>query len=209
MEENYILEKEYTIKPELFSEAYKEYQKKFVLKKSYIFAGLFLILAADFVYAAVKAPENRLVYLLIVVCIALAFREWHNPRFLRRRLTDTVRELGEPVYSIGIAEGYIDISTVSEPEYEEEETSSDTEDESGKEEKDGPDLTDIPDELDPLPEKTRITLDSSYSLLEYDSFFLLMQGKQVFYIVPKEVFSQAELEIVRATPHKDRLTSLY
>ena len=49
MEEKYKLEKEYTIKPEIFSEAYKEYQKKYVLKRSYIIMAIFLILAADFV----------------------------------------------------------------------------------------------------------------------------------------------------------------
>ncbi|HRR77973.1 MAG: YcxB family protein [Ruminococcus sp.] len=197
MEETYKLEKEYTVKPELFSKAYKEYQKKFVMKKSYIFMALFLILAADFVYAAVKAPENRLVYLLIVVCIAFAFREWHNPRFVRRRLTETVRDLGEPVYSIGVAESFIDISTVKEPEYESE--VADISENAEKEEKEEIDLTDIPDELDPLPEKTRIELDENYQSLEYDDFFLLMQGKQTFYILPKEGFTEPEMEIIRNT----------
>ncbi|NLT10404.1 MAG: YcxB family protein [Ruminococcus sp.] len=197
MEETYKLEKEYTVKPELFSEAYKAYQKKFVMKKSYLFMALFLILAADFVYAAVKAPENRLVYLLIVVCIAFAFREWHNPRFVRRRLTETVRDLGEPVYSIGIADKFIDISTVNEPEYESEVT--DISENADKEEKEEIDLTDIPEELDPLPEKTRIELDENYQPLEYDDFFLLMQGKQSFYIIPKEGFTEPEIEIIRNT----------
>ena len=197
MEETYKLEKEYTVKPELFSKAYKEYQKKFVMKKSYIFMALFLILAADFVYAAVKAPENRLVYLLIVVCIAFAFREWHNPRFVRRRLTETVRDLSEPVYSIGVAESFIDISTVKEPEYESE--VADISENAEKEEKEEIDLTDIPDELDPLPEKTRIELDENYQSLEYDDFFLLMQGKQTFYILPKEGFTEPEMEIIRNT----------
>lgn len=192
MEENYKLEKEYQISPEMFDKAYRSYQKKFVYPKSYIFIALFLILAADFVYAAVKTPENRLVYLLIVVCIALAFREWHNPKFVRRRLGETIKSMGTPVYKIGIGDGFVDISTVEEPENVQEE------------EKDGEeyDPADIPDEIDPLPEKTRIAVNSDFKLLEYDEYFLMMQGKSVFYILPKEGFSEEELETVRKiAPH--------
>lgn len=191
MEENYKLEKEYQISPEIFDKAYRSYQKKFVYPKNYIFMALFLILAADFVYAAVKTPENRLVYLLIVVCIALAFREWHNPKFVRKRLNETLKDMGMPVYKIGIGEGFVDISTVEEPE-----TSDETEEEY--------DPADIPDEIDPLPEKTRIAVNSDFKLLEYDEYFLLMQGKSVFYILPKEGFSEAELETVRKIAPADK-----
>ncbi len=190
MEENYKLEKEYQISPEIFDKAYRSYQKKFVYPKNYIFMALFLILAADFVYAAVKTPENRLVYLLIVVCIALAFREWHNPKFVRKRLSETLKDMGMPVYKIGIGEGFVDISTVEEPEV------SDATEEY--------DPADIPDEIDPLPEKTRIAVNSDFKLLEYDEYFLLMQGKSVFYILPKEGFSEEELETVRKIAPADK-----
>lgn len=191
MEENYKLEKEYQITPEIFDKAYRSYQKKFVYPKSYIFMTLFLILAGDFVYAAVKTPENRLVYLLIVVCIALAFREWHNPKFVRKRLNETLKDMGMPVYKIGIGEGFVDISTVEEPEI------------SGEKEEEY-DPADIPDEIDPLPEKTRIAANSDFRLLEYDEYFLIMQGKSVFYILPKEGFSEEELETVRKTVPADK-----
>ena len=191
MEENYKLEKEYQITPEIFDKAYRSYQKKFVYPKSYIFMTLFLILAGDFVYAAVKTPENRLVYLLIVVCIALAFREWHNPKFVRKRLNETLKDMGMPVYKIGVGDGFVDISTVEEPEISDE-----------KEEEYDP--ADIPDEIDPLPEKTRIAVNSDFRLLEYDEYFLIMQGKSVFYILPKEGFSEEELETVRQTATADK-----
>lgn len=193
MEEKYKLEKEYTIKPEIFSEAYKEYQKKYVMKRSYIIMTIFLILAADFVYAVIKAPDNRLAYLLIVICIAMAFSAWHNPRFVRRRITETMREYGEPVYKIGISDSFIDISTVKEPEYDE----PSAEDEEENEE--GPDMNDIPDEVDPLPEKTRLELNDDFHVMEYNDFFLLVRGTLMFYVLPKAGFTEAELEIVRGT----------
>ena len=185
--DNYKLEKEYRVPHETFKEAYKAYQKKFVKPKSIIFSVLFLILAADFVYAAIKAPDNRLVYLLIMVCIAFSFREWYNPHRIFQNISETMKALGEPTYKIGIADDHIDITTVEEPEPE-----NDTENEEA-------DSADIPEEYEPLPEKSVIKLDHDYKLLEYDRFFLLMEGKKMFYILPKEGFSEAELEIVRGT----------
>lgn len=185
MEENYILEKEYTVPPDLFEKAYRTYQKKFVYPKSCLFMGLFLFLAADFIYAAVKQPDNTIVYLLIVICIAFAFREWHTPRFARMRMVETVRDMGEVVYKIGIGEGFLDISTVDDgtedDEKSDEETYNDASEDTG------------------LPEKTRINTNENYRLLEYEEFFLLLQDRKIFYILPKTGFSEDELEIVRKT----------
>lgn len=189
MEENYDLEKEYTVPPDLFDKAYRTYQKKFVYPKSYLFMGLFLFLAADFIYAAVKQPDNTIVYLLIVICLAFAFREWHTPRFARMRTVETVRDMGNPVYKIGVGSGFIDISTVDDG-IEEEEEPEIIPDEETDDEADG----DIG-----LPEKTRINTKDNYKLLEYEEFFLLLQDRKIFYILPKTGFSEDELEIVRKT----------
>jgi hypothetical protein len=194
MEENYKLEKEYTVPHETFKEAYKAYQKKYVRPKSLIFTALFLILAADFVYAAVKSPDNRLVYLLIVVCIAMAFREWYNPHRIFLNISETMKALGEPVYKIGIAEDHIDFSTIEKETEDEEEAPE--EDETDEEESEEPEL---PDDFDPTPEKSSIQINESYNMLEYDRFFLLMEGKRMFYIVPKEGFTPEEQEIIRGT----------
>lgn len=196
MEENYKLEREYKVSPDMFMNAYRAYQKKFIFPKSYLFIVIFLIIAADFVYAAVKDPSNPIAYILIVVCIALAFREWHNPHFLRQRLYESIKELGEPLYKIGISDEFIDISTIEEDadgdenNEAEEEISADNNDDEND---------DIPPEIDPYPEKTRININNGYRLIEYDEFFLIMQGKSLFYILPKEFFSEAELDIVRKT----------
>lgn len=57
--------------------------------------------------------------------------------------------------------------------------------------------TDDLTEADPLPEKTRINVDEGFQLMEYDRFFLMLAGKEMFYILPKEGFSESELKIVR------------
>ena len=43
---------------------------------------------------------------------------------------------------------------------------------------------------------SKITLDN-LQILEYDDFFLFLNGKIMFYIVPKSVFSDSELNIIR------------
>lgn len=181
MDDKYILEKEYSIPADTFREAYRAYQKKYVYPKNYIFMAIFLVLAADFVYAAFKDNSNYFAYILIVLCLALAFREWYNPRKIRRSLVETVQEMGDPVYKIGVGDGFVDISTVSAPDG--------IEDEDGEEE-------DSSAEND-SPEPTRIPIDEKMKVLEYGEFFLLLYGKQVFYIIPKEKFGESERDIIR------------
>lgn len=184
----YRLTKEYKVSYDLFREAYRAYQKKYVYPKSYAYMILFLVLAASFIAASFVEPTNTLGYILIVVCLAFAFREWYNPRRLRNVLVDTVKEIGEPLYKIGIGEGYIDIMTIVFPE--------------GMVE--GELAEETPQEIDPIPEKSRIDTKNGYKLIEYEKFFLLMSGKTMFYILPKDGFSEDELGIVRATYKKKK-----
>ncbi len=184
MKEIYRLEKEYTVSPETFEKAYRSYQRKFVYPKSYIFMGLFLFLAADFIYAAVKQPDNTLVYLLIMVCLAFAFREWHNPRFVRRRLVETMRGMGEVVYKISVGDGFIDISTVSDGSADDGSEDDDEYEESGGCED---------EDIDGLPEKTRINTEEGFKTLEYDEYFLLMQEKKIYF--RKQAFLKRSLKL--------------
>lgn len=186
MEENYKLEKKYRIPADIFSKAYLELQKKLVFPKSRLYMAIFGILAAAillfgiFVVSDGTAKQKYSVFLGFVIACAFALREWYNPKKTRRNVVESVKRLGEPLYSIGIADKYVDISTVAD------------------------DLSDIPEEereealkSDPLPEKTRINIDESFRLSEYDEFFLLLKGREMFYVLPKKDFSEAELDIVR------------
>lgn len=188
MEENIIIEKEYTIPYELFCKAYNSHLKKNVYPKSYIFIGIFLIIAVIYIIAAIKDPSNMLSYVLIFLCIGFAFREWYNPRKIRRNIVDTVKALGEPLYKIEVFEKWVDISTLSDEIVEnsaEEQNISDADD------------SESTVEAEELPEKTRIPINSELSVHEYDEFFLLYAGKTMFYIVPKKDFNEYENEAMR------------
>ena len=198
MEENYKLEKEYKVPADTFRDAYLEFQKKYVYPKSYIYMAIFGVLAIVLlifgIFAMHDAPKKQkyIMYLAFIAAAAFSLREWFNPRKMRRSLTDSVRALGEPVYKIGIGDKFVDISTVSDDlsnmiEPEKNENSEENVEEMSE------DIT----ETDPLPEKTRINVDEGFQLMEYDRFFLMLAGKEMFYILPKDGFSESELKIVR------------
>lgn len=181
MEENYKLEKEYGISFDLFRKAYHEFQKKNVYPKSYLFMGLFLAIGAVYIAAAVKDPSNSMSYALVFLCFALAFREWYNPRKMRRNIVDTVKAMGELRYSFRIGNENVEFSTL--PVHDVENSGEESEDTEEYEEEE-------------LPEATVIPI-NEISVQEYDEFFLLYHGKKSFYIIPKEGFTEYELETVR------------
>lgn len=171
---NIRLEKIYTLSADVFREGFTAYQKKFVYPKSYLFMAVFLVLALNFIYGAVKAPDNYFAYIMIVVCVALMMREWFNPRRIRRTFTEAVQETGGQEYKITVGDNEIEFSTIQRANVE---NSVET------------------DEEEPIPPTVIGT--ERLEISEYDRFFLLADGKVMFYIVPKECFSDSEKEIIR------------
>ncbi len=174
MNENYRLTKEYKISKDIFREGYRAYQKKYVYPKSYVFMGIFILLAADFVHAAVKSPDNFMAYILIVLCLSMVFREWYNPRKIRRNLVDSYGELENTVYRASFADDHIMIETVSEVT-----------------------VTDENEEPEPLPEPVKIPKDEKFHFHEYDDFAVIDYGKAMVYIIPKKDFSEDDIKIMR------------
>ncbi|MDE6672577.1 MAG: YcxB family protein [Ruminococcus sp.] len=170
MTDKYLFEKNYSVPFEIFREGYIEFQKKFVFPQANLTAVAFLILAGVFIFSVIEDNSQYFAYLLIFVCLAMAVRQWYNPRKLRSNLFESFHLTENAVYRISVTEKYVDISTVS----------------TGEESED-----------DDLPEKSRIPIDENFSVLEYDKYFLIFSGKVIFYIIPKENFSGNENEILR------------
>jgi len=112
--ENKLLEKKYKIPIDTIREGYKAYQRKFVNLRRYILTAVFLILTANFVYGAAKDSDNYIAYILIVICLAFAFREWYNPVKLRNSVIESCKELGDPLYCLTVTEDEVVISTETE-----------------------------------------------------------------------------------------------
>ena len=62
----------YTIPAELYDEAYRLYQRKYLLWKNWILEGILTLLTVDFIVTAVKDPSNGLTYFLMVLCAGTA-----------------------------------------------------------------------------------------------------------------------------------------
>ncbi|MBR1822944.1 MAG: YcxB family protein [Ruminococcus sp.] len=187
MEENYELKKEYTIPYDLFREAYRDYQKLYVFTKSRIKTVLFAVLALAVLIIGTTVFDDSgvkvkyIFYLLFMGLSALSYKSWNDPNKMRDSLVKSVQALGEPVYSIGIGGGHVDIWTVSD------DSSTDVETDEPAEEID-----------DPLPEKTRLTVTEKFQLHEYENYFLIVPDETMLYVLPKKGFSESELQTVRA-----------
>jgi hypothetical protein len=188
MEEK-LLEKEYSIPYEIFGEAYTEFQKKYVNKRSYILMGIFIALGLVYVWSAIKDPSNTLAYLLMVVCFAFAGINWYNPKRIRRTLMEGIKGLEDEKYRFELFESHIEISTLI-PEKE---------DENDKENDINSELEEklFGDSPDEVSESSKLYFNDRLKISEKDNFFMLYQLKELFYVVPKSDFSAEELEIFR------------
>lgn len=83
----------YHIKREYYRDGFAAFQKKFVMKRSYVMMALFFILLVSFVVSAVADPSNKTAYFLMMICLAAIFMLWYNPRKQRRLVLDAVQEL--------------------------------------------------------------------------------------------------------------------
>lgn len=173
-EENIKLVREYSLDTDILRNGCIAYQKKYVYPGAFLKAVGFLVLAANFVYGIVNGPTNTessiIAYLLIVLCLGIAFIVLFNPLKQRRSIIDGFLEMeSKPVYRLTVTDKNIGISTVSEV---------------------------VPDDDEEASEDCVFPIDN-ITVMEKDKFFLLMYEKMIYYIVPKADFSEDELEIVR------------
>ena len=110
----------YTIPAELYDEAYRLYQRKYLLWKNWILEGILTLLTVDFIVTAVKDPSNGLTYFLMVLCVVLLALLIFHPLRIRRRVMDAVKEMGELPYVAALSEQEIVIQTLTEGEQGEE-----------------------------------------------------------------------------------------
>lgn len=182
MEDEALVKKRYSIPYELFGEAFTVFQKKFVFPRNRIMSVLLLILAAGNVLNIMYGNGETIGYVLVLVCIALAFINWYNPRKLKRNLMESVKGIENDVYTLTIYPERIVIGTVLEPEKE----------------KEPEEYEEVFGEI-PMKEDiadTEIYLNKNVKVIERKNFFMIYIKKSMFYVVPKETLTQEEIEIM-------------
>lgn len=182
MEDEALVKKRYSIPYELFGEAFTVFQKKFVFPRNRIMSVLLLILAAGNVLNIMYGKGETIGYVLVLVCIALAFINWYNPRKLKRNLMESVKGIENDFYTLTIYPERIVIGTVLEPEKE----------------KEPEEYEEVFGEI-PMKEDiadTEIYLNKNVKVIERKNFFMIYIKKSMFYVVPKETLTQEEIEIM-------------
>ncbi len=188
MEDEALIKKRYSIPYELFGEAFTVFQKKFVFPKNWLMTGLLLLLAVGNILNIIFGKGDTIGYVLVLVCIALAFINWYNPRKLKRSLMESVKGIENDIYNLTIYPERIVIGTVLEPENE----------------KEPEEYEEVFGEI-PMKEDiadTEIFLHKNVKVIERKKFFMIYIKRSMFYVVPKEPLTQEEIEIMNLHFHK-------
>ena len=186
----FLLQKQYYIPYELFKSAFTAFQKKFVYPRNYIIIAVLLIVSCIYAYFLVNGSDSdKPIYCIVILCcLLLSGFQWYNPRKIRRNLMLAVREIEHDQYKFTIYPEYLEIGTILPPE------------DSSLNNKN---LENIDNLFDDIPEEqenfsgTRIYYNKGLHVHEYQEFFMIYQTKTMFYVVPKSIFSEEELEIMR------------
>ena len=182
MEDEALIKKRYSIPYELFGEAFTVFQKKFVFPKNRLLTGLLLLLAVGNILNIIFGKGDTIGYVLVLVCIALAFINWYNPRKLKRSLMESVKGIENDIYDLTIYPERIVIGTVLEPETE------------NKPEEYEEVFGEIPMKEDIAD--TEIFLHKNVKVIERKKFFMIYIKRSMFYVVPKEPLTKEEIEIM-------------
>ncbi len=169
----------YQISSEIYSSAYKVYQRIFVYPKNWIMQIILLILALDFGYHAGKDPSNTISFLLLFVCIALIAVLWYNPKKIRRNIMDVVRDMEGDEYTFALTDEKMIFRTLP-PER----------------------IQDLPDEEISTVPPTELSFTSDLRVIEKYEFFLICKGRQIFYVLPKSALYDNQAELMRNTLQK-------
>ncbi len=184
MEEDILIKRRYSIPYELFGEAFRAFQKKFVYPRNMIMTLLLVLAAAANVVNIALGNGSTFGYVLIFVCLGLAGVNWYNPRKLRRSLMESIKGIENDVYVLTLYPDKMLIGTVLEPENPEEQEVAEHEEV----------FVDIPQKEDIA--QTEIYLNNTVKIVEKDDFFMVYIKKSMFYIIPKKDFTEEEITLM-------------
>lgn len=204
-----LLRKSYHIPLPLFDQAFRCFQKKYVYPRNILLTGILSVIFIVYFISMLKEPQNELVYLLLVVCLAMILIIWYNPMKLRRSLMASLKELESDTYHFTLYADGVEIGTEDAPLPEENpdaptspEPEKDTEDAALSADEDGFLPIFEEENADPVRSPVPVTgipFGAGLKIHEFDEFFMLYLVKQNFYVVPKKDFTDAELNVLRDT----------
>ncbi len=181
-EEKIMETKRYSIPVKMFEEAYTVFQKKFVYPRNYVMCVLLVILAIGNIINIVLGNSQTLGYVLVFVCLALAAVNLYNPKKIKRNLLESIKGIENDVYTLDILQDKMVVGTVLEPLADDEE-------------KQAEEYEEVFGEIERIEEihASEIYLNNSLRVIERHEFFLVYIKKSMFYIIPKNIFTDEEI----------------
>ena len=204
--ETKLLERSYHIPLAMFDDAFRQFQKKFVVPMNFVVTVILLVLAGDFVYGAVKEPTNTVAYLLVTICVALVLVRWYRMFKLRRSVHEALKEIEGDRYDLTVYEEGVVIRTEAPTVMEaaEAELSDETQSDEQKPAEEAEKQTESggfqqlfpeePAEAEDAPPPTEIYFGRGVKLLEYPEYFMVYLVRANFYVIPKKDFSENEIQ---------------
>ncbi|MBQ8687103.1 MAG: hypothetical protein IJ512_00985 [Ruminococcus sp.] len=166
----------FQISYDMYQEAYKTYQKRFVFPKTRLFQLILLLLAADFGYHGAMNPDKPMYFMLLLVCISLIMILWYNPRKMRRNIMSVIREVQGDAHIFSMDEEKMTFQVI--PAECMQET--------------------VPEDVQVSP-PTAVYYTKDLRVIEKIEFFLICKGKQLFYVLPKYALYDNQAVVVRET----------
>lgn len=193
------LTREYAIPLDLFEKAFVAYQKKFVYPRNWVITLILLVVIGIYVHAALQDPENMLSYILIMMSAAVIFITWFNVKKIRRNLMNSVRELEDDRYRLTITEeGFLLRTLLPEQPAAAEEAEAEIKEKTDEsEDKNGFNPVFGEDTFDEIP-PSEFLFTQNIRVKEYEEFYSLYLEKGMFYVIPKNAFSEEELREIEA-----------
>ena len=111
----------YGVPAEQMAEGYRAFQKKFLRRGFWIRVGLVLFCLADFLGVAIwrfvnGRSVNSMTYVLIVLCAALLFVLWYNPKKTRNSVLNAAKQLERDRYTVTFRAHDLVIRTILPPQ---------------------------------------------------------------------------------------------
>ena len=170
---------------EMFANAFKDFQKKFVYPKNIAMTVVGGLIAIAYIYSLIQDPSNSVCIMIIIGCAFLISMTWLKPLMVRKNLLNSIDGIQEDRYIFELFDTKVGISTFDSPETQQAEEETEEDDffkEINKEEE-------IP--------KTIINFNmGGVKVLEKKDYFIIYIVRHMFYIVPKEHFSDEEREML-------------
>ncbi|MGN0613590.1 MAG: YcxB family protein [Porcipelethomonas sp.] len=179
--ERIIEKKRYSIPFEMFEEAYNVFQKKYVYPRNMIMCGILILVAIGNIINIVIGNAGTVGYVLVMACLALAAVNWYNPKKIKKNLLVSIRGIENDVYTLEVLPEKLVVGTVLEPADEERE----------------------PEEYEAVfgetaaqedIEASDIYVNNTLRVTERENFFLIYIKRSMFYIIPKNVFTDEEIQ---------------